>query len=187
MNILIITAQPSSKGFVHTMASTYKKSALSSEKTAEIIDLYDKKYMLPFLQFEDIKKIKLSETAILLQKKIEKADEIIFIFPLWWGLMPAILKNFFDTVFSSGFAFKYVNGLPKGLLKNKKARVLITCDAPRWMYFFLGFPLKKALKTLILRFCGIQTISFDIWGKISFRSEKEKNDILKTVETLAHY
>jgi len=42
-----------------------------------------------------------------LQKKMSKADEYIFIFPVWWGGMPAILKNFFDTNLSSGFAFEY--------------------------------------------------------------------------------
>ena len=42
-----------------------------------------------------------------LQEKIILADEVIFVFPIWHVNVPAILKNFFDTVFTSGFAYRY--------------------------------------------------------------------------------
>jgi len=44
----------------------------------------------------------------IIQKKIKNSQEIILIFPIWWGGMPAIMKNFFDTNLTSGFSFKYV-------------------------------------------------------------------------------
>ncbi len=39
------------------------------------------------------------------QAKIATADRVIVQFPLWWYGMPAILKGWFDRVFSNGFAF----------------------------------------------------------------------------------
>lgn len=182
---LIFTAQPSSKGFVHQMASQYQGTKKSQGIETEIIDLYDEQYTLPFLSFEESKDITISEKGKLLQEKIRNANELVFIFPLWWGGMPAILKNFFDTVFASGFAFTFKDGKPKGLLTKKTAKVLITCDAPRWMYFFMGFPLKTILHRFILGFCGIKTDAIKMWGKISFRSEKEKKQILEEVTSLA--
>lgn len=182
---LIFTAQPSSKGFVHQIASQYQGTKKSQGIETEVIDLYDPQYALPFLAFEDIKEMTPLEVSTTLQEKIKNADELVFVFPLWWGGMPAILKNFFDTVFASGFAFQFIDGKPKGLLAKKTAKVLITCDAPRWMYFFMGFPLKNIIKRFILGFCGIKTDAVKMWGKISFRSEKEKKQILEEVTSIA--
>lgn len=47
----------------------------------------------------------LTEDVKLEQEKLVWADAIIFHFPLWWLSMPAILKGWFDRVFSLGFAY----------------------------------------------------------------------------------
>jgi putative NADPH-quinone reductase len=61
-----------------------------------------------------------------IQEKILAANELVFIFPIWWGDAPAILKNFIDCNFHSGFAFRYENGKSVGLLKGKSARIIAT-------------------------------------------------------------
>lgn len=185
MKTLIITAQPSSTGFTHTLAAQYAGTKNNTEITAEIINLYSEEYTLPFLRFEDKRDIEMPENAQKLQKKIEEAEELVFIFPLWWGSMPAILKNFFDTVFASGFAFQYENGRPKGLLTEKTAKIIITHDAPSWMYWILSFPIKKLITKNILSFCGIKTSDFLTFGSISKASDDERNDIIKKITTLA--
>jgi len=185
MKTLIFTAQPSSTGFVHTIASQYAGTKNNTETTAEIVNLYDEQYQLPFLDFENMRDIEMPENAKKLQKKITEAEELVFIFPLWWGSMPAILKNFFDTVFSAGFAFTYENGRPKGFLTDKKAKVIVTFDAPSWFYWFASFPIKKLLQNNIFGFCGIKTTDFLTFGSIGKKSEAEKNDIIKEITTLA--
>jgi NAD(P)H dehydrogenase (quinone) len=40
------------------------------------------------------------------QERVAAADGHIFVFPLWWGGMPAILKGWFDRVLSYGFAYE---------------------------------------------------------------------------------
>lgn len=63
---------------------------------------------MDFLRFEEQSDLKQPNTTReALQAKIQAADEMVFIFPIWWVNMPAILKNFFDTVFTSGFAYRY--------------------------------------------------------------------------------
>ena len=39
------------------------------------------------------------------QAKLLAADAVIFQFPLWWFGLPAMLKGWFDRVFSNGFAY----------------------------------------------------------------------------------
>ncbi|VVE25432.1 NAD(P)H-dependent oxidoreductase [Pandoraea terrigena] len=39
------------------------------------------------------------------QERVGKADLFVFVFPLWWGGVPAILKGWFDRVLAYGFAY----------------------------------------------------------------------------------
>ncbi len=36
---------------------------------------------------------------------LQGSDTVVFIFPVWWGMMPAILKGFFDKVLLKGVAY----------------------------------------------------------------------------------
>jgi len=185
MKTLVFTAQPSSKGFVHSLASQYSGTKNNTELQSEIINLYDEEYQMPFLTFENVRDIELSDTVKKLQDKIAEADELVFVFPLWWGSMPAILKNFFDNVFSSGFAFTYEKGRAQPLLKGKTAKIIVTYDAPSWVYWFFPFPIKKLITKNILKFCGIKTTDFLDFGSIGKANEKKKNKILETITKLA--
>lgn len=40
------------------------------------------------------------------QHRVEEADLLVFVFPLWWGGVPAILKGWFDRVLAYGFAYE---------------------------------------------------------------------------------
>ncbi|HEX2537554.1 MAG TPA: NAD(P)H-dependent oxidoreductase, partial [Pseudolabrys sp.] len=39
------------------------------------------------------------------QQRFLKADLIVWLFPIWWGGMPAIMKGWFDRVLAFGFAY----------------------------------------------------------------------------------
>ena len=61
---------------------------------------------------------KLEPDLVLAQKYILEAEHLVFVFPNWWGMMPALLKGFIDRTFLPGFAFKYreKSPLPEKLL-----------------------------------------------------------------------
>lgn len=63
------------------------------------------------------------------QEILRHADEAIFIFPIWWSTMPAILKGFFDKVLLVNFAYNYNNGWTP-LLNVNKATVITTSESP---------------------------------------------------------
>lgn len=68
------------------------------------------------------------------QEKLKWADLVIFQFPLWWYSMPAIMKGWFDRVYSCGFAYavgevndkKLGDRFGEGLLEGKKAMICVT-------------------------------------------------------------
>ncbi len=111
MKQLIITAHPSPEGFTHKIAQRFKKAAEKSGNSVEIIDLYDTQYRQDYLAFEQMSDLAGPDSVRdVFHEKLTWADEYVFVFPVWWSFFPAIMKNFFDTNFSSGFAFQYGKG-----------------------------------------------------------------------------
>ena len=176
-HILIIVAHPKQEGFSFTMANTYKTLSEKKGDKVELIDLYRTKYQQPFFTYNDANDAPKTEAITYFQEKMANADEIVFIFPYWWGSFPAILKNFMDTNLTKGFAFEYVNSRPKGLLQGKEVKVFTTTGAPKFIYTLTGANrrLKNTLKAQVIEFCGMKLTSFDIFGGVDTnRSNTEK-------------
>lgn len=63
-------------------------------------------------------------------KALQRADLLIFQFPLWWFGMPAILKGWIDRVFVSGVVYGRSAQFELGKLRGKRALVCTTTGAP---------------------------------------------------------
>ena len=169
MKKLVITANPSTQGFTHKIVEKYIK--LSEEKwdIIEILDLYTTDLKQDFLRYESKKEIWKDEITKKIQEKITWADELIFVFPIWWWDAPAIMKNFIDCNFGAGFAFQYdPNGKSTGLLTGKTARIIATSGAPSFFYKFL-LHIQIMWNMNRIAFCGIKQKSFTVFGNMDSR------------------
>ena len=71
---------------------------------------------------------KLTEDVYKVQADLAWADIVIFQFPLWWFTMPAILKGWFDRVYSCEYVYNvgvydathYGNRYGEGVMEGKK-------------------------------------------------------------------
>ena len=109
------------------------------------------------------------------QQAISWAEHLVWVYPIWWGALPALLKGFIDRVFLPGFAFKYrkKSPLPEKLLTGKTARIMITMDAPGWYYrWFNRAPGLRLLKFATLEFCGIKPVRYSLFGMVRHAPEK---------------
>ena len=186
----IITAHPSTQGFTHKIAENYKLSVEENGWTAEIMNLYEEQNAQPFLKFEDIKKDFPSDTEVInrVHQKITDADELVIVSPIWWGQVPAIMKNFIDTNFSTWFAFKYEKGWKiQWLLKWKTAKVFLTCDAPAFIYKFLPFAnrLTGYFGMYVFGFCWMKVSGVHIFDFMRKKNDESKNKILEKVKKIA--
>jgi len=184
MKTLIIIANPSKWSFTHAMADTYSKKC----EEFEILDLYElNQCYLKYESMDELKKWNVEEYEKVkqVQEKITACTEMAFFFPVWWGWTPAILKNFFDSNFSAGFAMKYWKGwkLTK-LLTDKTAKVFCTCDAPGMIYkfpFFAWINLKKFLNKTTFDYCGIKLTEFKLIDKLHRLSPEERKEVLENI------
>jgi NAD(P)H dehydrogenase (quinone) len=134
MNVLIVYAHPNKNSFNHAILDEVVRGIQDGNHCCQVIDLY-KDGFNPILVFNEEKK----RSDLLNDKETESyrdlvrnANHLIFIYPIWWYGMPAILKGFIDRVFVSGFAYSTSGRMPKGLLGDKSAWVLYTIDSPSW-------------------------------------------------------
>jgi NAD(P)H dehydrogenase (quinone) len=186
MHTLIIKAHPSSKGFTHIIANKYQEARIKAGHTCEVIDLY-KEPRQDYLVYENKHEERVDQIALrdVMQARITKADELVFVHPMWWGVMPAILKNWLDVNLSSGFSHRYENHKPVPMLTGKTGRVFITSDAPAFIYSIVGFHYKTVWSLITFRFVGIKTTSIDLFGDMRKRPADKIEKILNKVESLA--
>ena len=112
---------------------------------------------------------------------------MVWIYPVWWASLPAILKGFIDRVFLPGFAFKKIeNSLWwDKLLKGKSARIISTLDQPAWFYWLVNKqPSNQAMKKLVLQFCGIKPVKVTTIGPIRLSKESFRQKWLIKIEKL---
>lgn len=126
----IVFAHPWKGSFNNEILNKVETRLKSLDKAYQEIDLYGDGFD-PVLNVKELsvysKGIPLDPIAVRYKKMIESTDEIIFIFPIWWGTMPAILKGFFDKVLLVNSAFNYENGWTP-LLKIDSSFVFTTSE-----------------------------------------------------------
>ena len=100
--------------------------------------------------------------------EIRRADHLVFIYPLWLGGPPALLKAFMEQVARAGFALQPgKGGIPLGQLKGKSARVIVTMGMPalayRLVYRAHGV---RAFNRSILGIAGIRPVTTSYFGAV---------------------
>ncbi|MCP4327150.1 MAG: NAD(P)H-dependent oxidoreductase [Alphaproteobacteria bacterium] len=70
--------------------------------------------------------------------RVDRADLVIFQYPMWWHLPPAILKGWFDRVLIYGEVYRSNYRFEKGRFVGKKALLSLTVGTSRETYAYNG-------------------------------------------------
>ena len=122
------------------------------------------------------------------QESILWADHLAFVYPTWWGGLPALLKGFIERVFLPGFAFRYRQDSPwwDRLLAGRSARLLVTMDTPPWYYrWFYRMPGHNQMRRTILEFCGIKPVRIAQFGPVKTSSPAQRDKWLEAARRAA--
>lgn len=115
MNVLIIYCHPSKESYTYEVLSQLKKTLKNESIKFQISDLYEMDFQTEMTEQEYKREgllnldLPISPDVKIEQEKIENADCIIFLYPVWWSDCPAKLKGWFDRVYSVGYAYGYDN------------------------------------------------------------------------------
>lgn len=153
MRVLVIIDHPWPQSFNHSILALVESTLEQGRYDVDVLNLHQDKFN-PVLRESELAVYEkgqfLDPKVGMYQKRIEAADHLIFIFPVWWEVMPALLKGFFDKVFLPGWAFDGSDATP--LLKHiSGATVITTMGAPQVIHTSVESVLCKG----ILGFSGI--------------------------------
>ncbi|MCI9846890.1 NAD(P)H-dependent oxidoreductase [Flavobacterium pectinovorum] len=176
--ILIINGHPNPESFNFAIAETYKKGVIESGTAVDIITISELQFN-PNLQFGYQKRTDLEPDLVNAWNKIQTANHLVWIHPVWWGGLPAITKGFIDRLFLPGMAFEYRENSVwwDKLLKGKTAHIITTLDQPGWYYrLAYGRPSVNQLKKCTLEFCGVKPVKVSYVGivKTADKAQREK-------------
>ncbi|HEY8383745.1 MAG TPA: NAD(P)H-dependent oxidoreductase [Microvirga sp.] len=153
MRVLVLYAHPNPESFVAALHRTVVETLRRAGHEVDDCDLYAEGFD-PVLTYEErVGYLAIPENRKPVEsyvQRLERAEALVLVFPVWNFGFPAILKGFLDRVFLPGVSFKLVNGLATPNLTHLKTLVAVTTyGATRWRAFLLGDPPRKVVTRML--------------------------------------
>lgn len=186
MHTTIIFAHPWHGSFNKAILDAVTRELDKKEKPYLVIDL-NKDGFNPVMQASDLALYSKGQAAdplvLQYQATLQETDELIFIFPIWWYNIPAILKGFIDKVMLKGFGYAETSAGLKGMLTHiTRTTIFTTSEAPTiYVNLFKGNPIKGVFIKGALKGVGLRNIRWYNNGLTTTGSREKKVKYLAKV------
>jgi NAD(P)H dehydrogenase (quinone) len=113
MHVYVVFAHPSKESFTRVVLNAFVRGLEEAGHSYEIGDLYEMGFQadMDLAQYERETGLDpdapVPEDVKMEQEKINRADALVFVYPVWWSDCPAKLKGWFDRVLTYGYAYTY--------------------------------------------------------------------------------
>ncbi|MDU1904931.1 MAG: NAD(P)H-dependent oxidoreductase [Dysgonomonas sp.] len=179
----IVFAHPWHGSFCKGILDTITKKLDTNNKPYQVIDL-NKDNFNPVLTESELalySKGKHNDPLVeKYQNLLKNSEEVVFIYPIWWMNMPAILKGFFDKVLLYDFAYNYNNGWTP-LLQVKKTTVITTSEQDTANFPNAGDPINDITNNCLYS-VGISNATWFNCDHITSGSDEHRKEFLKLIE-----
>ena len=185
-NVLIVLAHPQAKSFCSALAEAYAAGAQGAGAEVRQLNLAEIDFN-PIGSGSHAQPAALEPALVQAQADIRWAGHLVFIYPIMWGTLPALLKGFLEQVFAPGFAVNFRKDSPRWdkLLKGRSARLIVTLNTPPLLYRLL---FRRAghitMKRSILEFCGIAPVKITDVGPMKNASADKREKWIQQARAL---
>lgn len=188
--VLVILGHPRIQSYGNALAQAYQRGAIQAGAEVKYLELAKLEFNSNITDAPDYdnKTGEIEPALKEAQDLIRWADHLVFVYPTYWGNMPALLKAFIDRTFLPNFAFRYRKGSPlvDKLLKGRTARIITTMDAPTfWYHLMYRAPGTNALKRATLHFCGVKPVHVTEIGRMRYLTEEQRKGWLEKIQNIA--
>ncbi len=168
MHALIVVAHPDSSSFTNTIANSVGEGVAAAGNSFDIADLAAEGFD-PRFRKSDIN-VHLHQATpdadvVAEQKRIDGADALVLVYPVYWWSMPGLLKGWIDRVFSNGWAYDEPAGgkLTKKLQRLDVHLVAIGGGSQR-TYARHGYfgAMKTQIDHGIFDYCGARVVTSEL-------------------------
>ena len=110
MHALIVVSHPDTQSLTHAVAQAFAKGLSASGKhSAEIADIAAEGFDPAFNQNDRsayFLKAPLPSDIVHEQARVDRADALVLVYPIYWWSFPGQLKGWIDRVFTNGWAYE---------------------------------------------------------------------------------
>ncbi|GKU77466.1 NAD(P)H-dependent oxidoreductase [Paenibacillus sp. L3-i20] len=195
MKTLIIYTHPNHKSLSYSFLQKVIQGSKENPqiKDIKVLDLYEEGFD-PVLVFNENKRRRDMHRDPKLEKYREQllwADQLVFVYPIWWGRPPAMLMGYIDQMFSSNFAYREVGKmLPVGLLKGKSVVCISSMKGPTlYPLYWLNNSHKVLMRKALFNYVGIKKVKFFEFGNMESpkgKHDKKLDQIYSYFKSLSH-
>ena len=162
---VIVTSHPYDGSFCHALMSAVSEGVQATGGVVDLIDLEADGFD-PVMHSKDLigflKHQAQGKQALDYIRRIKEADHLVLVFPIWWELMPAMMKGFIDKVVFPGETFDYDKSMSgmRSLLDHLQSTTIITMmNTPRSVYrWVFGDALQRALVRGTFKKMGLKQV-----------------------------
>ena len=149
MHVLLVTAHPEPTSFTAALTATAADALREAGHTVEVSDLYGEGFN-PVAGRHDFRETAeparfhyqteqghahatgtFAPDIAREQERFLRADLVVWLYPIWWGNVPAIVKGWFDRVLAFGFAYADGKRFDTGFFPHKKGLLCLTTGGTR--------------------------------------------------------
>lgn len=189
MRVLIVFSHPYEGSYGNAILRSVSKGLQKANHETDLIHL-DNDGFDPVMSREDLQAFvarkPVDPKVIDYQNRLKRADHLIFIFPVWWDAMPAIIKGFVDRVLSPGVVYDHHPrgfGLVPLLTSLKGVTIITTMNKPHILYALLtGNLIRKAMLRSVFKTMGYKNLRWINFASVKSVSQKKRESWLAGLE-----
>lgn len=168
MHALIVVAHPDPKSLTHGVAAQLAEGAVLAGNTAEIADIaaegFDPRFTASDIAIH-LRQTSISADIAAEQARIDRADALVLVYPVYWWSMPGQLKGWIDRVFTNGWA--YDDSPDAGLVKklrHLRVHLVALGGADQRTYARHGYfgAMKTQIDHGIFGYCGAEVVRSEL-------------------------
>ncbi|QXI31184.1 NAD(P)H-dependent oxidoreductase [Pseudomonas vanderleydeniana] len=170
MHSLIVVAHPNPDSLTHAIARCVAQGIAASgpQHTSEIADLAAEGFDPRFNQADQalfMQQAAVPADVAAEQERVDRAQALVMVYPIYWWSFPALLKGWIDRVFSMGWAYED-SGNGKVVKKLQRLQVHLVAVGGADAGTFTRHGYAPAMKTQIdhgiFDYCGAHVRSSDL-------------------------
>ena len=179
MHLLTVFSHPLRNKYPSAVMDAFHQPIINDGHTIDLLDLHKEAFDPRFNEADHAAfwGQPISQEIKQMQARVNRADRLAFVFPVYWWSMPAMMKGWIERVFTEGWAYQYGNGVQDrgkkelaGKLTNKPTILIGIGGSKQTTYEKYGY--ERAMKTQIdvgiFSYCGITDVEshliYDVEG-----------------------
>ncbi|WP_336334773.1 NAD(P)H-dependent oxidoreductase [Pseudomonas putida] len=164
MHALIVVGHHDPQSLTHALAHQVAEGLAHVGHSSEIADLASEGFDPRFgLADHAVHRRQAAPPADVLkeQARIDSADALVLVYPIYWWSLPALLKGWVERVFSNGWAFDYEGGNTVKKLHGMKVHLVgvAGADAGTFERHGYGEAMRVQIEHGIFDYCGAEVLS----------------------------